>query len=83
MKTIRLLPCVCIPLIGASAWAADIKGRITDADGEPLPGTAIQLVALPDTVRKGYQMAGDNGSFSLKDIKPGKYLLLEIGRAHV
>lgn len=76
MKTIRLLPCVCIPLIGASAWAADIKGRITDADGEPLPGTAIQLVALPDTVRKGYQMAGDNGSFSLKDIKPGKYLLL-------
>ncbi len=70
------MPFVCISLIGASAWAADITGRIADADGEPLPGTAVQIVSLPDTIRKGYQIAGDSGDFSFTGLNPGKYVLI-------
>lgn len=76
MKKLRLLPFVCISLIGATAWAADITGKIADADGEPIPGTAVQIVSLPDTIRKGYQLAGDSGNFSFTGLNPGKYVLI-------
>lgn len=76
MKNLRLMPLICLSLAGVSAWAATVKGRIIDADGQPLAGTAVQIVSLPDTLRKGYQMASAEGTFSFKDIQPGKYVLL-------
>lgn len=76
MKKVRLLPLLCISFVGASTWAATVKGRIADADGEPLPGTAVQIVSLPDTIRKGYQMAADNGDFSFSGLGAGKYVLI-------
>lgn len=75
MKTKRLLP-IFLSLSVASALAATVKGRVADADGQPLPGTAVQLISLPDTVRAAYQICGDNGDFSFKEIKPGNYVLL-------
>ena len=76
MKKLRLLPFVCISLAGASALAADITGRVADADGTPLPGTAVQIVSIPDTVRKGYLLTGENGDFSFSGLEPGKYVLV-------
>lgn len=60
----------------ATTWAATVKGRIADIDGGALPGAAVQLVALPDTVRAGYTMAGDDGDFVFKNVKPGSYALI-------
>lgn len=77
MKTQRLMPLILsVSIAGASALAATVKGKITDIDGQPLPGTSVQLVALPDTIRAGYQLSSDNGDFSFNKIKPGSYVLL-------
>ena len=88
MSTQRLLPItLLLSVAGASALAATVKGRIIDSNGEPLPGTAIQLIALPDTLRAGYQISSDDGNFSFNKIKKGNYFLIasmtgmeEIGR---
>lgn len=67
---------ILLSLVAAlSSIAADIKGYISDPEGIPLPGAAVQLISLPDTVRKGYQNAADSGLFHFKDILPGKYIL--------
>ena len=77
MKATRLTPILLsLSIAAASSWAASIKGRIADNDGEPLPGTAVQIVSLPDTTRQGYQMADDEGNFSFSNLKPGKYVLI-------
>ncbi len=77
MKTQRLTPILLsLSLAGASTWAANIRGVVNDADGQPLPGTALQLIALPDTVRAAYQLSGDNGDFDFKNVRPGEYVLL-------
>lgn len=70
------MPLLCVSLIGASAWAADITGRIIDSTGESLTGASVQIVSLPDSIRKGYQIAGENGDFKFSGLKPGKYLLI-------
>ena len=77
MKTKRLLPVVlCTSAAVLSTHAAIVKGIVKDADGQPLPGVAIQLVSLPDSVRAGYQMTGVDGDFNFKNLKPGKYRFL-------
>lgn len=77
MKNQRLMPIILsLTIAGSPAWAAIIKGKISDGEGQPLPGTSVQLISLPDTLRAGYTLSGDNGSFIFKDIKPGSYSLL-------
>lgn len=77
MKTKRLTPILLfLSVAGISSWAASVKGRVADAEGEPLPGSAIQIIALPDTVRAGYQIAAENGDFLFQGLKPGKYVLV-------
>lgn len=76
MKKSRLMPLICLSAMCATTWAATVKGRIADIDGEPLPGAAVQLVALPDTVRAGYQIAADNGDFIFNKLKKGNYALI-------
>lgn len=77
MKTQRLLPILLILFSAAlPALAANIKGRIIDSQGSPLPGAAVQLISLPDTLRAGYQLSGDNGDFDFKKIKTGDYVLI-------
>lgn len=70
------MPLLFVSLIGASALAADITGTIVDSTGEPLTGASVQVISLPDSLRKGYQIAGENGEFKFTGLKPGKYILL-------
>lgn len=75
MKTRWLLP-VTFCLAGIlPALAVTVKGVVIDADGAPLPGTAVQILNVADSTRAGYLMTGDKGEFVFKNIKPGKYLL--------
>ena len=77
MNTRRLIPIlISASLTAGTAWPAIVKGRILDGDGQPLPGTSVQLVALPDTVRAGYMISGDDGGFEFKKLKKGNYMLL-------
>lgn len=76
MKKFWIFPLLCATTVAATSWAASIKGKIADTDGSPLPGAAVQLIALPDTVRAGYQMAADDGGFLFNNLKPGSYVVI-------
>ncbi len=75
MKTRRLSLILIALLTVASSWAANIKGKIVDADSKPLPGVAVQLISMPDTIRAGYSLIGEKGTFNFKNLKPGSYIL--------
>ena len=62
--------------LSLSSLASVISGRVVDDRNEPLPATAVQLVSLPDTVRAGYMLAGDDGGFRFDSVNPGRYVLL-------
>ncbi len=63
-------------LAGAGAWAATVKGVIVEKNGDPLAGTSVQLIAMPDTVQKGYMFSGAEGEFTFNNIATGNYILL-------
>lgn len=73
---LALMAAAAIAMPAATALAAIVKGRVVDGQHEVLPGTAAQLIAFPDTVRKGYVMTGEQGDFSFSGVTPGKYMLL-------
>lgn len=77
MKTKRLpLLMICTSLTAASAMAAIVKGSIIDADGAPMPGASVQIVAMPDSTRAGYILTEGKGTFSFDKIKTGNYRVL-------
>ncbi|RFS27024.1 TonB-dependent receptor [Chitinophaga silvatica] len=57
--------------LAAIAQHGHIKGKITSADGEP---AAFVTIGIKDT-KKG-TLTGEDGLFSLRNIKPGKYVLV-------
>lgn len=63
---------ICI----SAACGATIKGIITDSDGQPMPGTTIQLIAIPDSTARAHTLADTDGAFSFSGVAPGKYTLL-------
>ncbi len=64
---------------------AVIGGRVTDQDGDPLPGAAIH--AIPDSNEShvpGFgttALANDLGEYRIGNLAPGKYLILAVPRA--
>lgn len=60
----------------SAAWSATIKGIVTDADGEPMPGVTVQLISMPDTISKGHTLAGEGGDYTFRDVTPGRYVVL-------
>lgn len=62
--------------LSLSGVAATLKGRIADADGQPLPGAAVQIVALPDSARVAATMTDAEGNYIFNKIKPGKYAII-------
>lgn len=70
-----LLLSLLLGLPALSALSSILKGRIVDDQKEPLPGTSVQLLLLPDSLRKGYVMADENGGFAFNKVDSGKYAL--------
>ena len=78
MKT-RLL-FLMLGLFGMAAHAQTparilIQGRVTDTLNAPLPGSTVLLMSPKDSSLVSFTRTGDNGSFSLKNIKRGSYIL--------
>ncbi|MDE5874042.1 MAG: TonB-dependent receptor [Muribaculaceae bacterium] len=76
MNFYKFIPILCISAVGLSSWATVVKGRIIDPDDASLPGAAVQLISLPDTIRAGYAMTDVDGRFSLNNIKPGNFVII-------
>ena len=50
--------------VALPAVAATIKGKVSDADSAPLPGVAVELLQLPDSVRSGATMTDGAGEYT-------------------
>lgn len=55
--------------------ATDITGEIFDSENIPLPGVTVLLKSLPDSTKIDMQSTDIEGSFLLKKIKEGNYLI--------
>lgn len=66
----KLLLAVVTVLVAFSA-DAQVKGRVTDAEGKPLAGATISLLKDSVVVKLAVSLA--DGSFSISGIKEGKY----------
>lgn len=62
--------------VALPAVAATIKGKVSDADSAPLPGVAVELLQLPDSVRSGATMTDGAGEYTFSGIRPGRYSII-------
>lgn len=62
-------------LISTLSEAAVVRGKVVDSDSMPLQGVTSQIIAYPDSVRKGYMITTAQGNFSFKGITPGNYVI--------
>lgn len=70
----RILTAFAIMAVSAGALiAATVKGRILDAQGQPLVGATATLLSLPDSTIVGGSMADAEGFFTFTKLKPNHY----------
>ena len=73
MKKIIFLLAGLLTVIGWSAFAAVVTGRVSDTYGETLPGATVTLRSLPDSVRVGGVATDFDGDFIIDNLSPGRY----------
>ncbi len=82
MKAGRLLMVVCFCIVCAFAAVAQSTGNVgitgivvEEGSGIPVEQATVRLLTGRDSTFVGGVASGKNGSFTLKDIRPGNYLL--------
>lgn len=69
-----LMPLALALAAGAlGAYAAVVKGTVSDTSGETLPGATVTIRTLPDSLRAGGVMTDFDGQFEYSGLKPGQY----------
>jgi len=68
---LRAYLAVCVLLLGSTAYAAEIKGKVVNTSG----GEALRRVQVAVLERKVSAVTGDDGTFKIADLPPGKYTL--------
>ena len=71
----RLAALSCIALCALSVMAYNIRGVISDPDGELLPGATVKLLAARDSAFIQGVKTANNGTFNFKDVSNGKYIV--------
>jgi hypothetical protein len=72
-----LSACLALRLAHAQSTFGDLRGVTRDPSGLPLPGAAVSVHSLDeDTTRKA--LSGDDGAFTIENLKPGRYELTAI-----
>jgi len=56
--------------------AYEIRGFVYGEGEKPLPSATVFLRKLPDSSNAGGTYTDENGFFKIKDVKPGRYLLI-------
>jgi hypothetical protein len=76
MKKFLLLP-ILLVLILPMAWAQQgmIKGTLVDSASAPLPSATVVLLQRSDSSLVNFAASGPDGSFEIKNVKHGVYLL--------
>ena len=63
--------------MGVHAQTTSLKGQIRDtSERKPLGNTSVSLLRKADSILVAFTRTKEDGSFILKNIKPGNYLLL-------
>lgn len=75
MKHIYLLFVILISGNAALAQSASVKGEITDTAANPIPYTTVSLLQPADSTLAYFGISNKDGSFEIKDVPKGKYLL--------
>ncbi len=75
MQRIVVLLLFCFVAFSVYAQQFTLKGQILDDTGKPLAGANIMLRQLRSDIQFG-QSSGSNGSFEIKNIAPGDYMLI-------
>jgi len=52
-----------------------LEGRVTDSTGMALVAASVVLLEQKDSVLNTFELAGDDGKFSLRRVEPGNYIL--------
>ena len=73
MKKLLLLIAALLLIAGYSAYAAVLKGKVYDIEGEELPGVVVTVKNLPDSTRWGGVMTDYDGSFIVQGLDSGNY----------
>jgi hypothetical protein len=53
-----------------------VSGRVVDADGDPVAGASVQLIAAKGKREGGFASTNDRGEYRVYNIPPGKYRLI-------
>lgn len=64
----------CVHLTGF-AQELCISGKVVDKQGQPFDGCNILLISQRDSVDRSFTVSESNGTFKLKELKEGSYLL--------
>ncbi len=54
----------------------DITGSVYGEKGQPLPSASVFLRKLPDSSNAGGTYTDERGFFKIKDVKPGRYMIV-------
>ena len=76
----RFLPIIGFAFfsIGLSAQSAkflELQGQVVDAEDQALTGATVVLLQAVDSVIASFAITNDQGSFKLKRVSPGAYIL--------
>ena len=67
-----LLALMCLLALGSAAWAGQIQGRVTNAQGAALGGAKV-AVTNSAGASLGQAVTGTDGSYSIPGLAPGAY----------
>lgn len=74
--TEKIILSLLAPTLAISALAADIKGRVIDADKSPLPGATVKLLDAKDNSTVDAVMADAKGNFHFTKKRKGNYTVV-------
>ena len=75
-RLMLLLMALTVMTVSTMAQNVSVKGTVRDAKtGEGLPLVNVGLMRVTDTVFVRGAASDFDGTFHIKDVKPGKYLL--------
>lgn len=71
----KIFSLLAAAVVGASiASAAVVRGKVTDTQGEPLPGASISLLKPDSTLVDGVSST-PNGNFTISKVGQGRYIV--------